>query len=275
MAITTSNGNNVDFLGMTADVRENILRSLVGNLKNAAWAYTTTLKTVKDSSGNSSQVPNFSPINQTKQEEINYTTGYTVFQDSDELKMLATDNGIWVKVYPGRGRYSESTDTGDIDYDFCVYLTLCKDEPAADGSNVIEPSTIDPETGECDEPNFARFHLANGGVSKFLTICNADTDASGNDGRNVKVVAAINAAMQQEIKFNRSTKAWANKYTHFALYTHPTEGQIIAWGKLTTEIEVKQADVVPLFEEGKFRLFFPAPSEVETQIEADINDPNL
>ena len=132
---------------------------------------------------------------------------------------------------------------------------------------------MDEETGTCDEPNFTRFQLANGGVSKFLTICNAETDPAGNDGRNVNVVAAVNAAMQQEIKFNRSTKAWANTYPYFALYTHPTEGKIIAWGKLTNPIEVTQADVVPLFEEGKFRLFFPAPNEVETQIDAAIDDP--
>ena len=48
MAITTSKNNNVDFLGMTADVRENILRSLVGNLKNASWAYKTKRESGED-----------------------------------------------------------------------------------------------------------------------------------------------------------------------------------------------------------------------------------
>ena len=268
MAITTTQGNNVNFLGMTADVRENILRSLVGNLKNAAWAYKTARE--QDSDGN--YVWKFKPINSSKQTELSIAANYTVFQDSDELGMLATDNGIWVKVYPGHGEYSVSSETGDIDYDFCVYLTLSSVEPMPDGSNVIEPSTIDEDTGECDDPNYARFQLANGGVSQFLTICNADTDPAGNDGRNVNVVAAVNAAMQQEIKFNRSTKAWAKTYPYFALYTHPTDGQIIAWGELTNPIEVTQADVVPLFEEGKFRLFFPAPNEVETQIDAEIDD---
>lgn len=268
MAITTSKNNNVDFLGMTADVRENILRSLVGNLKNAVWAYKTKRVSVD---GESNWV--LTPINANKQTELSMAGEYTAFKDSDDLKMLATDNGIWVKVYPGRGKFTEEADTGDIEYDFCVYLTLSSVEPLPDGSNVIEPGTVDEETGSCDEPNFTRFQLANGGVSKFLTICNAETDPAGNDGRNVNVVAAVNAAMQQEIKFNRSTKAWANTYPYFALYTHPTEGKIIAWGKLTNPIEVTQADVVPLFEEGKFRLFFPAPNEVETQIDAAIDDP--
>ena len=269
MAITTAKNNNVDFLGMTADVRENILRSLVGNLKNATWAY----KTGREQNDDGEWIYKFLPINESKQTSQALAIDYTVFKDSDDLKMLATDNGIWVKVYPGRGKFTEENDTGDTMYDFCVYLTLSSVEPMPDGSNVIEPSTIDEESGVCDEPNFARFQLANGGVSKFLTICNAETDPAGNDGRNVNVVAAINAAMQQEIKFNRSTKAWSNIYPYFALYTHPTEGKIIAWGKLTNPIEVTQADVVPLFEEGKFRLFFPAPNEVETQIDAAIDDP--
>lgn len=265
MAITTSAQNEVNFLGMTDTVRENVLRALVGNLKNATWAYKTDKSNY---AGNTSY--SFTPINPTKQgtDKITFDVGYTVFEDSDDLGMLATDNGIWVKVYPGRGKYSESTDTGDIDYDFCVYLTLSSTEPMPDGSNVIEPSTVDSSTGTCDEPNFARFLLANGGVSKYLTICNAGTGLDENDGRSVNVVAAINAAMQQEIKFNRSTAAWSKAYPYFALFTHPTDGKIIAWGKLTNEIVVDQADVVPLFEEGKFRLFFPAPNEVEAQMDA-------
>lgn len=288
MAIKTVDASNqglneVNFLGLTEAVRENILRALVGNLKTAAWAYHTHRRTSTNSDNERVTLYEFKPINSQKQETISFNDGYTVFQDSDDLNILATDNGIWVKIYPGRGRYTEELDTGDIDYDFCVYLTLCYYEPNADGSNVIEPwhkvsvgdngeVYIDEENGEPDEPNFERYALANGGISKYLTICNSGTDASGNDGRNVNVVAAVNAAMKQEIKFNSSTGAWSRKYPYFALFTHPTEGRIIAWGKLTDEIEVKQADVVPMFREGKFRLFFPAPNEVERQINAEFDD---
>lgn len=289
MAIKTVDASNqglneVNFLGLTEAVRENILRALVGNLKTAAWAYHTARSTSKNNDGEYVTTYQFKPINSQKQETVTFSDGYTVFQDSDDLNILATDNGIWVKIYPGRGRYTEELDTGDIDYDFCVYLTLCHYEPKADGSNVIEPwhkasvgdngeVYIDEENGVADEPNFERFALANGGISKYLTICNSSTDESDNDGRNVNVVAAVNAAMKQEIKFNSSTKAWSRKYPYFALFTHPTEGRIIAWGKLTDEIEVKQADVVPMFREGKFRLFFPAPNEVERQINAEFDDP--
>lgn len=269
MSIITSEGNNaIEFLGLTGEVRENVLRALVGNLKNATWAYETGIDEEFGSS-----TTRFIPINKTKGNSMTVTNGYTVFRDTDELGMLATNHGIWVKVYPTKGAYSETAETGDLDYSFCVYLTLSSTEPNADGTNVIEPSTVDESTGVCDEPNYARFPLANDGISKYLTICNAETDPAGNEGRNVKVVAAINAAMQQEIKLNRSTKAWSRTYTHFALYTHPTEGKIIAWGKLTNPITVSQADVVPLFEEGKFRLFFPAPNEVEGQMDAEIDSP--
>lgn len=289
MAIKTVDASNqglneVNFLGLTEDVRENILRALVGNLKTATWAYHTARENYVGEDGKAYSKSVFKPINSQKQDEIAYENNYTAFKDSDELKILATDNGIWVKIYPGRGRYTEELDTGDIDYDFCVYLTLCYYEPNADGSNVIEPwhkvsvgdngeVYIDEENGVADEPNFERFALANGGISKYLTICNSSTDESDNDGRNVNVVAAVNAAMKQEIKFNSSTGAWSRKYPFFALFTHPTEGHIIAWGKLTDEIEVKQADVVPMFREGKFRLFFPAPNEVERQINAEFDDP--
>lgn len=271
MAIATSNNNNVEFLGLTSAVRENILRALVGNLAKATWADTVSrnTNTLKYEYKSWNKLLDCNISNSSEAPSV--LSGYTIFKDSDNLNLLATNNGLWVKVYPGRGKYSVSGETGSIDYDFCVYLALSSTEPAADGSNVTEPDAVDATTGVCDEPNYARFPLAYNGISQFLTICNAETDPAGNDGRNVNVVAAVNAAMQQEIKFNRSTQAWSKTYPYFALFTHPTDGKIIAWGKLTNAVEVTQADVVPLFEEGKFRLFFPAPNEVEAQIDADYN----
>lgn len=292
MAITTSGNKNVDFLGLTERVRKNILMALVGNLSNATWAG----KTVKQIGGTGDHsVLNIERSNYEELDETYMTcaSGSMIFKDSDQLNMLVTDHGIWVKIYPTRGRYHRNTGTGKSYDDFCVYLTLCYAEPNSDGSNVIEPSTkVSPDEkggwyidddGVCDDVNFCRFPLAARGISDYLTICDSNTPKDGNDGRDVAVVAAINSAMRQEIKFNRSTHrsdpeqstGWLRKYEYFALYTGPgTEeypGQLIAWGKLTKPVEVEGANVVPLFEEGQFRLFFPAPNEVEAQIDAPVN----
>lgn len=299
MAIQTSGGNSIDFLGLTESVRKNILMAIVGNLSNAVWAAkvaeSTTGYNISDAfyATNTDGTPK--PTDEITPRVIQ--KDWMAFKDSDNLNVLMTDFGIWVKVYPTRGIVERRGNTGVIREDFSVYLTISHNAPTtSDGSDLIEPSTpvsfdekgepyIDEVDGQPDELNFARFKMAYRGANEFLTICDSNTPADGNEGRDVNVVAAINSARQQEIKFNRSTKypdpereaGWRLDYNYFALMTGPgTEkypGRLIAWGKLTEPIKVKDADVVPLFEEGKFRLFFPAPNEVERTIDAEINDP--
>ena len=75
--------------------------------------------------------------------------------------------------------------------------------------------------------------------------------------------------MQKEIKFNRSLDAWPGTYTYFFLSSAASGSTgLLAWGELTEPITVSAKNVVPLFEEGKLRLYFPAPGEVETLVDA-------
>ncbi len=95
--------------------------------------------------------------------------------------------------------------------------------------------------------------------SDFLTITGAQ---------------AVNSGVQKEIKFNRSLAAWPGAYPYFFLSSSATGNNgIMAWGELTEPITVDAKNVVPLFEEDKFRIYFPTPSEVEglvdTAAEAD------
>lgn len=118
-------------------------------------------------------------------------------------------------------------------------------------------SSTNPELGKVSEPsvedaNYRRIKIAGEDDSDYLEI-NGDTVVNGD---------------KKEIKFNRSFNAWVANYPYFVLYDAETGGKLLAWGELTTPIVVSGADVVPLFEEGKFQLSFPAPGAVEDMVDS-------
>ena len=159
----------------------------------------------------------------------------------------------------------------DVNSSHLCYLALSSTEPGGDGSNITEPT----------DWNYARVLLSKGEVTKngsaetsvafksdYLTL---DGDTAKNERQD-----SDGNRIPTEIKFNRSTEAWmaANgesfeKYKYFFLSKAakaPTIGKetgLLAWGELTEPITVEAINVVPLFEEGKFRLYFPTPSKVE------------
>lgn len=126
-------------------------------------------------------------------------------------------------------------------------------------------SSTNPETSitEPEDENYKRIEIGkNTGnnesswVSDYLTIT----------GTN-----AVNSGIQKEIKFNRSLGAWEGTYPYFFLSSTPTKNStlgLMAWGEMTEPITVDAMNVVPLFEEDKFRLYFPAPSEAEQLVDA-------
>ncbi len=124
-------------------------------------------------------------------------------------------------------------------------------------------SSTDPEAAvtEPTDENYKRIKLGemptgSGSTwkSDFLTITGAQ---------------AVNSGVQKEIKFNRSLAAWTETYPYFFLSSSVSGSTgLMAWGELTEPITVDAKNVVPLFEEDKFRIYFPAPGEVETLVDA-------
>ena len=117
-------------------------------------------------------------------------------------------------------------------------------------------SSTDPATAvtEPTDDNYRRIKIGektgNTWHSDYLTVTGAQ---------------AVNSGIQKEIKFNRSLGAWTGSYPYFFLTSAATgSAGLMAWGELTEAITVEAKNVVPLFEEDKFRLYFPAPGEVET-----------
>lgn len=121
-------------------------------------------------------------------------------------------------------------------------------------------SSTDPATAvtEPTDANYKRIKIgetASGGAFKsdYLTITGAQ---------------AVNSGIQKEIKFNRSLGAWTEAYPYFFLSSAASGSTgLMAWGELSEPITVDAKNVVPLFEEDKFRLYFPAPGEVETLVD--------
>ena len=125
-------------------------------------------------------------------------------------------------------------------------------------------SSTNPETAvtEPQDANYKRIKIGEtSGSSGNVTV--------KSDYLTVEGATAVNSGVQKEIKFNRSLAAWPGTYPYFFL-SSSASGNIglMAWGELTEPIEVTAKNVVPLFEEDKFRLYFPAPSEVETLVDA-------
>ena len=165
MAINTTNGNEVKFLGLSATIREALLNAILGNTTDGKATVNTALK---------------------------------------------------------------------------CYIGL---------------SSTNPETAVTEPPdaNYQRVLLGkrtsgSTWTSDYLTITGA---------------SAVNEGIKNEIKFNRSLSAWDVAYPYFILCDSDIGGNVMAWGALKEPITVDAKNVVPLFEENKFRLYFPAPSEVE------------
>ncbi|MCM1024781.1 MAG: hypothetical protein NC395_12105 [Prevotella sp.] len=125
-------------------------------------------------------------------------------------------------------------------------------------------SSTDPENGiaEPSDTNYKRIKLSG-------------TDGTGSSAKwasdylTISGTTAVNSGVQKEIKFNRSLGAWSEPYKYFFLSSAATgSGGLLAWGELTEPITVDAKNVVPLFEEDKFRLYFPAPTEVEGLVDA-------
>lgn len=90
-----------------------------------------------------------------------------------------------------------------------------------------------------------------------------------SDYLTVDGAAAVNSGVKNEIKFNRSLGAWTETYPYFFLSSSATgTAGLMAWGELTEPITVTAKNVVPLFEEGKFRLYIPSPGELEGLVDA-------
>ena len=109
-----------------------------------------------------------------------------------------------------------------------AYLTLSSTDPV---TTLTEPST--------EDSNYKRYQL----TSKEIQIT----------GATAKCI--------DEIKFRRSTKAWENTYSYFAICSKETGNNIVAWGTLETPITVGAANIVPLFEPDSFVISFPLNSE--------------
>ncbi|MBQ8429079.1 MAG: hypothetical protein IJX30_03170 [Clostridia bacterium] len=123
-------------------------------------------------------------------------------------------------------------------------------------------SSTNPETAvtEPTDANYKRIKIGETGGS-------AGTVKS--DYLTITGTTAVNSGVQKEIKFNRSLGAWTGTYPYFFLSSSETGNTgLMAWGEMTEPITVSAKNVVPLFEEDKFRLYFPAPSEVETLVDA-------
>ena len=123
----------------------------------------------------------------------------------------------------------------------------------------LSSTNPDESVTEPTDPNYRRILL-----SKYTTKYESDYITISEDG-----TSAINSGMQKEIKFNRSTQAWSGTFKYFFLADSATgTTNIMAYGELTNPITITAKDIGPLFEEDKFRIYFPAPDEVETLVDA-------
>lgn len=115
-------------------------------------------------------------------------------------------------------------------------------------------SSTNPETA-VTEPSDANYQR--------VLIGKRSGSAWSSDFLTISGASAVNEGIKNEIKFNRSLSAWDASYPYFILCDSDIGGNVMAWGALKEPITVDAKNVVPLFEENKFRLYFPAPSEVE------------
>lgn len=165
----------------------------------------------------------------------------------------------------------------DINAGHLCYLGLSRTEPMGNGTNINEPT----------DWNYARVLLSEGKVTKngtsetSVTFSSAYLTLDGDTAKNERQDSEGHR-IPTEIKFNRSTEPWMaddgenfQEYKYFFLSKNPgplngssTDLGLLAWGELKEPITVKAINVVPLFEEGKFRLHFPTPTDVESIVDA-------
>lgn len=124
-------------------------------------------------------------------------------------------------------------------------------------------SSTNPET-KVTEPTDANYKRVKIGES-----ASGSGSTWKSDFLTVTGAKAVNSGVQKEIKFNRSLGAWSGAFPYFFLSSANSGSTgLMAWGELTEPITVDAKNVVPLFEEDKFRIYFPAPSEVEGLVDA-------
>lgn len=149
------------------------------------------------------------------------------------------------------------------------YLGLSSTEPSGDGTGISEPSDL----------NYRRVKLSWG---EEKTTNGKTSVTLKSDYLNVAGIANAQAVNERgteeepipsEIKFNRSLGAWDVPMKYFFITTSKEASEdsaedLLAWGELTEPITVTAKNVVPLFEDGKFRLYFPTPGKVEEIVDA-------
>ena len=157
------------------------------------------------------------------------------------------------------------------------YLGISRTLPVDDGTNINEPT----------DWNYARVLLTDCKVTKSgstetgVTFWSDYLTLDGDTAKNEKKDSDGNR-IPSEIKFNRSTMAWKEdggetlqeyKYFFLSKYAKTMNGSsadlgLLVFGELKKPITVKDINVVPLFEEGKFRLHFPTPADIESIVDA-------
>lgn len=124
-------------------------------------------------------------------------------------------------------------------------------------------SSTDPGTAvtEPADENYERIKISEAsGTGSSVTI--------KSDYLTITGAQAVNSGMKKEIKFNRALSAWADTYPYFFLSYSPSGSTgLMAWGKLSEPVAVTVKDLIPMFKENKFRLYFPTPGEVETLVD--------
>lgn len=165
----------------------------------------------------------------------------------------------------------------DINAEHKCYLGLSRTEPNGDGSNINEPTDWNYQRILLSEGKVTKSGSTETGVTFWSDYLTLDGDTAKNEKQDSE-----GHRIPTEIKLNRSTEPWMaddgknfQEYKYFFLskFANTLNGSstdlgMMAWGELTEPITVKAINVVPLFEEGKFRLSFPVPSEVEAIVDA-------
>jgi hypothetical protein len=130
-----------------------------------------------------------------------------------------------------------------------VYLGLSSSEPfAGDSVNITEPITQEGE----NKTSYSRVRIGNNGVGahsalNLFTYHAASADASGNP---------VPACMKNhtEIYFPESTASWNFTAKYFVLFRTATGTRaedVIAWGKLNSDVAVNSANLVVMFRPGE------------------------
>ena len=251
MAIKTEKGNAVKFLGMSDTIREDLLKAILGSTLNGAI---TVNEQHKCYLGLSSTEPKGDGSNIAEPTDWNYTR---------LLLSSGGENGV--------------TFTSD-------YLTL-------DGDTAINERKDSAGNRISTEIKFNRSTeawLKEDGETpteyKYFFMAKAKKrvlhKVTVSDGVYTEMISTVSPAAINTMPGVKTTlmvdgkavldnQVYSYQDGEQTLYCAAAkESGLMAWGELKEPITVGAKNVVPLFEEGKFRLYFPAPGEVETIVDA-------